>query len=453
MSNCSIKKGITISSMNPNSARCILQTDQIMEGVLDMNIGYACLTIGVQHAGLKTCRQQNATDKKLMELIENNLTVLEAIIDYNIRSRIKLFRISSDIIPFGSSPVNRLSWPEDFSGHFERLGEKIKKNQIRVSMHPGQYTVLNSPNKDVVNRAVADLEYHTLFLDRLGVGPENKIVVHIGGIYGDKQQAMQSFIKEYRFLDSKVKSRLVIENDDRSYTIEDVLEISSHTGAPVIYDNLHNTLNCSDPEKTDADWITAVKDTWQMQDGPQKVHYSQQSLGNRPGSHSKSIRIDEFMDYYNALKPRELDIMLEVKDKNLSAVKCLTATSETPKIANIEKEWSRYKYTVLEHSPLIYRSIRELLKDKKEYPAVPFYRLIEAALEQETTTGNAVNAVQHVWGYFKDHVTEKEKSQLLKAVEDFQLNRIKLKKLKSLFHKLALKYEQPYLLDSLYFVL
>nr|WP_051258531.1 hypothetical protein [Atopococcus tabaci] len=99
----------------------------------------------------------------------------EKMVDYNIEEGIGLYRISSDLIPFGSSPVNGLRWWELFREDFERIGQKINQSGMRVSFHPGQYTVLNSPSEDVVERAIEDLRYHNLMLEmpRSGVRAQN----------------------------------------------------------------------------------------------------------------------------------------------------------------------------------------------------------------------------------------------------------------------------------------
>ncbi|WP_423189785.1 UV DNA damage repair endonuclease UvsE [Alkalibacterium sp. f15] len=419
-----------------------------------MNIGYACITKGLADAKYKTCRKINATEENLKLLIEHNLNVLEKMIEYNHQAGIKLFRISSDIIPFGSDfVVNDLDWPTLFEPLFTRIGEKIRRYGIRVSMHPGQYTVLNSPIKGVVDRAIDDLNYHTLFLDSLGVGSESKIILHVGGVYNDKEAAIDRFTQAYEQLDRKIKDRLIIENDDRSYTIQDVLTVSKRTGAPVVYDNLHNALNSEDETYPDSYWIKLAKKTWKNKDGRPKVHYSQQQLIGREGSHSQFIRIDEFMAFYRDVESCDVDIMLEVKDKNLSAVKCLLATTTDPKISDLENEWAKYKYTVLERSPAIYDSIRELLKNKSSYPVIPFYRLIEAALAQEINTNTAINSLEHVWGYVNQDVTVKEKEKYQEYKSNLMEDLKYLERVKRFLYKLAVKYEVDYLINSLYFEL
>lgn len=292
-----------------------------------MSIGYACLTVGVPNTSMKSCRIKNASEEKLLELIAHNLNSLENILDYNIKNDIKLFRISSDLIPFGSSPANSLEWWEIFAHKFLDISKKIKDSGMRVSMHPGQYTVLNSPNEDVVERAIEDLNYHTKVLDTLSLGPENKIILHIGGVYNDKNQAIERFIKNYDQLEDKVKQRLVLENDDKSYTINEVLQIGTQLGASVVFDNLHHKINHCKNQESDQYWINLCRNTWKEKDGRQKIHYSQQNPLKNPGSHSETIKIDEFMDFYKRVNGKEIDIMLEVKDKNLSALKCINCTS------------------------------------------------------------------------------------------------------------------------------
>ncbi|NLB51880.1 MAG: UV DNA damage repair endonuclease UvsE [Syntrophomonadaceae bacterium] len=416
-----------------------------------MSIGYACLTVGVRNAEFKNCILKNATPKRLYELIGHNLIILDRIIDYNIANNIRLFRISSDLIPFGSSPVNQLPWHKDFSEQFHRIGTKIKSSGMRVSMHPGQYTVLNSPDEGVVRRAVEDLEYHERVLSSLDLDGTHKIVLHIGGVYNDKKASSARFIFHYEQLSERVKKRLVIENDDRSYNIADLLAISRAVNAPVIFDNLHHWINPADHETPEMDWIDECALTWKPEDGRQKIHYSQQEPSKKPGSHSETVRIREFMEFSHDLNGRCLDIMLEVKDKNLSALKCINCTSREPSIRVLEAEWSKYKYVVLERSPQDYQTIRELLKDKSGYPAVQFYELLEEVLLYPEMKGNAINAAQHVWAYFKDVASDKERAGFFGRIEKYQQSEISLKLLKNYLHQLAVKYQRDYLLDSYYF--
>lgn len=418
-----------------------------------MKIGYACINIGPADTRCRTCRKESATPEKLAALISYNLDALERIIDYNIAHRISLFRISSDLIPFGSSDVNRLEWWKDFSGTFTRIGDKIRQSGMRVSMHPGQYTVLNSPDAGIAARAAEDLIYHVRVLDALGTDRSAKIILHIGGVYGDKAEAAARFVKNHQELPDGVRSRLVIENDDKLYTIDDVLAIGEASSIPVVFDNLHNFANPFDAGIPDREWIRRCAATWKPADGNPKIHYSQQSTEKKTGAHSGSIAIDAFLDFIGALDDEKPDIMLEVKDKNISAVKCCICTSADTRTKHLEEEWSLYKYKVLEQSPAIYLAIREILKDKKGCPALPFYRLIETALRAQTTKENILTAAQHVWGYFKDKATPAEKTRFFNALDGFYTKGQEAGTFRRMLYSLALKYNEEYLLNSYYFYL
>ena len=324
---------------------------------------------------------------------------------------------------------------------------------MRVSFHPGQYTVLNSPDEDVVARAIEDLIYHDKILTALGTDATNKIVLHVGGIYGDKEAALDRFAENFQRLPESVQNRLIIENDDRLYNSEEVLELTNRLQIPSVFDNLHHAINPPPSGGDDRYWIAAAAKTWKARDGKQKIHYSQQAPGKRPGAHTDTIQLDTFQQFYNQLDDPTIDIMLEVKDKNLSAIKCQNATTANPRPVLLEKEWGRYKYAVLERSPAIYQAIRTLLKDKEAYPTQEFYRLLDTAFAEAISPGYAENAAAHVWGYFKKHATNAERRQYEKNLANYRNNAGTLATMKRQLFKLAEKYDSDYLLQSLYFYL
>lgn len=414
-----------------------------------MSIGYACLNIGTPGTNQRSVTMKFATPEKLTEVTAHNLAALDRMIDYNIENNIKLFRISSDLIPFGSSPVNSLDWRSIHAHEFSQLATKIKASGMRISMHPGQYTVLNSPREDVVERAIEDLIYHDKVLTALEADRTNKIILHVGGVYGDKEVAMARFAHNFERLPQSVKNRLIIENDERSYTIEEVLTLAHKLRIPAVFDNLHHAINLPKTTKTEAEWISEVAKTWLQEDGKQKIHYSQQDPTKQPGAHTQTIKLETFLAFFHQLPDPTISIMLEVKDKNLSAVKCINALRDEPHIKHLEKEWGKYKYAILEKSPAIYQEIRTLLKDKSGYPVREFYYLIETALADTTLNpGYITNTAAHVWGYFKEQAMPAERRQY-----ERNLAKDSPAALKRHLLKLATKYEVDYLLQSLYLYL
>ena len=415
-----------------------------------MRIGYACQAIAVRNTQARGCTLKNAAPERLLSLAVENFSALERLIDYNIQNNITLFRISSDIIPFGSSLAAPLDWEGACAPTLNAIAQKIAASGMRVSMHPGQYTVLNSPDASVVHRAKEDLLYHARVLDALAPGAENKIILHIGGKYGDVPAARRRFVAAYRALDGGIRRRLVLENDGSIYTIAEVLSLCEEVGAPAVYDNLHNALNPAEPGAPDALWIERAAPTWRLADGAQKLHYSQQHPAKVRGAHSDSIAIAPFLDFCHSLPARELAIMLEVKDKNLSALKCLLCASpqNTPAL---EAEWARYKYAVLERSPEDYAAIRALFAAQRGGLALSFYRHVEHALALPENAGRAVNALEHVWGYFRGAASPAERARHERRLAEYAAGTIPLSGVKKHLLRLAEKYEVDYLLGSYYF--
>lgn len=416
------------------------------EKLREFRVGYACLNSDVS-SKYRTCRQSNLTTEKWHDLIETNLSVLKEMIQYNRKMKLSMYRISSDLIPFGSADLLDYDWANIFQEEFAGL-RKLLKNNIRFSMHPGQYTVLNSLSSDVVERAIKDLEYHVKVMKLLGATRKNKVVLHIGGIYGDKPSAIKRFVQVANDLDQSILDHLIIENDERSYNIKDVLEISAQTGIPVVFDNLHHEINLPEEMRPMKEWIEAAGKTWQPEDGRQIIHYSQQAEGKRTGAHSATINSNLFLEFLKNLE-QPLDIMLEVKDKNRSAEKLQMILNQDIKMA--ERLWARQKYSMLSKSQPNYQEVRQLLKDKEN---VDFKRIAELFEETEKlahSPGDAVNAADHVWGYFKKQATDQEKNDFRKLLDigipDSKSELIVRKYL----NKMLKKYPNGYLEESYYF--
>ena len=121
-------------------------------------------------------------------------------------------------------------------------------------------------------------------------------------------------------------------------------------------------------------------------------------------------------------------------------------------IYELDKEWGRYKYLVLELSQSHYRAIRELLKDKSDFPARAFFRLVESALDLPIDRGSAINAASHVWGYFKDAGETPQKRRYFKALDEYAAGKGSLATVKRSLYSLAEQHGQAYLLSSYYFL-
>lgn len=298
-----------------------------------MRIGYPCLNLTIKNPNSSTFRLSSYTEGRLIETVKHNLKHLYRVLQFNVQNNITFFRISSDLIPFASHPICKYNWINHFKDDFIEIGNYIKRNNVRISMHPDQYVVLNSPHAKIIENGIKELQYHCNILNSLDLGHESKIQIHLGGVYGNKHQAIESFIKTYDKLDVDIKNRLVIENDDRSYSLSDCLDLSNRTGVPIVFDVFHHEiLNNGESLKES---ILKSSKTWHIPtDGKPILDYSSQSKGERKGKHVNTIDYAHFMAFLKIVyeikssSPSfDVDIMLEIKDKENSALNALKLAS------------------------------------------------------------------------------------------------------------------------------
>jgi UV DNA damage endonuclease len=286
-----------------------------------MKIGYPCLNWAIGCKAARTFRLQSYSEERLINAVANNLDCLQNILAFNVEHGLLFFRITSDLVPFASHRINQFDWQSYFASRFRAIGNFIKAQDIRISMHPDQFTLINSIDSDVFERSVQELRYHAAVLDLLGLDRTAKIQLHVGGAYGDKPTSIQRFITRYGELDDTIRRRLVIENDDRLYTLNDCLRIHEETDIPVLFDVYHHEVNSSIASLREA--LSLVTDTWKQQDGVPMMDYSSQEPGQRRGKHAETIDLSHFQRFIEETEEFEFDLMLEIKDKEASALQAV----------------------------------------------------------------------------------------------------------------------------------
>lgn len=295
-----------------------------------MKIGYPCINYSVPCKANRTFRLASYSEDRLLVTIRNNLDCLASMLRFNAEQGILFFRISSDLIPFASHPVCTADWEAKYADQFATLGAMIQSNEMRVSMHPDQFVLINAIDQGIVRRSVAELDYHARVLDALGLDFTAKIQIHVGGIYGDRPASIGRFCSRFRELDPRVRRRLVIENDDRAYPLKDCLAIAEKTGIPVLFDCFHHEVNNHGEPLIDA--LSLSTRTWKDQDGLPMVDYSSQEPGKRKGSHAERLNRDHFEAFLAASRPIDIDLMLEIKEKEHAALSAITIASRDPRL-------------------------------------------------------------------------------------------------------------------------
>ncbi len=295
-----------------------------------MKIGYPCINNTVGCTANTTFRLASYSEELLKQKVKNNLDCLFKILEYNKENNLMFFRISSDLIPFASHEVCKFNWQKYFKKDFQKIGKFIKENNFRISMHPDQFVLINSPNTEIVKRSIAELNYHADILDLMDLDSSAKIQIHVGGVYKDKPNAIKRFIENYKKLPEKITERLAIENDDRLFSLKDCLEINKKIKIPIIFDFFHH--ECLNNKESFEKAVELSSKTWSKKDGILMTDYSSQALGERKGKHTIHVDLKHFKKIINQVKNYDFDIMLEIKDKEKSALIVLKELSKKNKI-------------------------------------------------------------------------------------------------------------------------
>jgi UV DNA damage endonuclease len=261
--------------------------------------------------------------------LRTSLERLRAILEYLDRNDIRMYRMATGLAPYASHPELTQFHGQvgECTAELAEIGALARRLDIRLSTHPGQYTVLNSERVEVQAAAAAELEVQASLLDAMGLGPEAVVVLHVGGGAGGIPAAADRFVAGFERLSDRARARLVIENDDRLFGLNDVLEISHRTGLRVVFDIHHH--RCHDPVGIDdRDALERALATWPTGVTP-KVHFSSPRLDLGDGG-----RLPELRAHADLIDPiafegflrhtaagLEFDVMLESKAKDLALLR------------------------------------------------------------------------------------------------------------------------------------
>ena len=286
-----------------------------------MKIGYPCVNETLPCSAARTFRLASYSAERLEATVTANLACLRQILEWNVQHGLLFFRMGSDIVPFGSHEVNTFPWQTHFAAEFRALGDFIRQHGMRISFHPDQFVVLNSPDPGIVRRSVDELIYQGTMLDLMGLDSTAKLQIHAGGAYGDKGAALARWVDTFQALvPAAVQARLVVENDDRLYSLRECLSLHDETGVPILFDNFHHEcLNHGEPMR---EALRLAAATWHPQrDGVLMMDYSSQAPGERRGKHTPTLVPELFEQFLTELAGLDVDMMLEIKDKEASAVR------------------------------------------------------------------------------------------------------------------------------------
>lgn len=287
-----------------------------------IRLGYVAITNTLENitssSNLTYTTYQNLPNKeeKLHKVILSNLTDLKKIIIYNIKNNIHFYRLSSTMIPLSTHNQVKFDYITPYQTLYKEIGKLIKISNMRVDFHPNQFAVLNSASLSVVKNTIEILEYHKNLLDSLSI--ENPLILlHVGSNAGGKKAAMTRFIHNFYKLPIKLQKILALENDDKVFTVEDVLYLCETLHIPCVLDYHHYLCN---HEKNLENLLPRILKTWNG--NIPKMHFSspKSKLKKEFRSHHEYINPEAFIDFLKLIEPyfKKVDIMLEAKGKDVA---------------------------------------------------------------------------------------------------------------------------------------
>jgi UV DNA damage endonuclease len=300
-----------------------------------MRLGFAVKVLGAGGLPSHDTRRWQADPH-----LSVSLDRLEAVLGYLEDNAIRCYRMATGLAPYASHPDLKQfrDQPRACAERLARVGGRAARAGIRLSTHPGQYTVLNSEDERVAALAVEELEVQAEILDGMGLGPEAVVVLHVGGAAGGLDAARDRFARGFERLSDAARNRLVVENDDRTFGLADVLPLAERIGRPVVWDVLHH--HCHDPARIpDAEALALAAATWPDGVTP-KVHFSSprtavEERKRRNGRRvERTLALPPLRAHADLVDPiafehfltstvagRDVDVMLEAKAKDLALLR------------------------------------------------------------------------------------------------------------------------------------
>ncbi len=291
-----------------------------MEEEYTINLGLCCLNTVLRKKNIfcsRTTPRSHYTVEKAKDLALKNIADAETMIKWNLKNSILHFRLSSDIFPhYTDEEVERydMSFADEA---LRQLGKTAKDHIQRITMHPGQFNQIGANRQEVFDKTVADLSMHADILDKMGTNPSESILcIHGGGLYGNKEETLHRWVRQFDDLPTKVKRRIAIECCEKCYSVKDCLHLAEECKIPMILDTHHDQcyrmLHPDNGLEPVEEYLPEIVETWR---GAEPVfHVSEQRPDARVGAHSDYI--EKIPDYLLRLPDEiRMNIAIEVEAK------------------------------------------------------------------------------------------------------------------------------------------
>jgi UV DNA damage endonuclease len=262
------------------------------------------------------------------------LGYLDQLFDYLGEQDFRMYRMASGLAPYATHPDLPQFWGQvdECAADLAQLGSRARQMGLRLSFHPSQHIVLNAPDDDLAARSAADVVLQAGILEAMALDDEAVVVLHVGGVYRDLLKSRERFARQFEKLPLVAQRRLVLENDDGRFSVQDVLWLHERVGVRVVFDVHHHRVHNPDAIPASEAALACLR-TWASWAARPKLHFSSPRTdwgfryGSKHGrrrpnwaSHSEFADPFAFIAFYRDLADMGPDVMLEAKAKDVAVV-------------------------------------------------------------------------------------------------------------------------------------
>ncbi|RLQ93179.1 UV DNA damage repair endonuclease UvsE [Falsibacillus albus] len=290
-----------------------------------VRLGYVAMSMKLENSSpsqtmtykqFSSLKDRDAALRKLERIAASNLHNCLRLLRHNAANDIHFFRFSSKLIPLANHPELK-DW-DYFTGieaPLKEIAQFLKDHPMRVDFHPEHFVVLTSSKADILKNTIKTLQLHYRLIRGMGVPPEHRCVIHVGGAYEDKEKAMEQFIHNFGFLAPHLQKMLLLENDDTVYTQHDALYLCEKLQIPLVFDLHHHLANHE--YDWEQDWERTIA-TWSHSKLPMKFHISSPRSPSHYKAHADYVDPDMLYGFLQKINGTvtEIDCMIEAKRKD-----------------------------------------------------------------------------------------------------------------------------------------
>lgn len=292
-----------------------------------VKLGYVAMSVELQNCSpsqtmtfkqFQAIKDREAAIRRLERIAISNLENCLRLLKHSIANDISFFRFSSRLIPLANHPeLSDWKYLKALKEPLEALSEYIQANSMRVDFHPDHFVLLNTTNKDTLNNSIKTLSMHQALLRGMGIEPEHRCVLHVGGAYEDKGKALEQFIHNWGLLPRSIQALVMLENDDTTFTLNDTLYLCEKLGIPLVFDYHHHLANFENEDDWETNWERVIG-TWEHSPLPIKMHISSprnEKEFRAHADHIDPVMFNRFLQKIKGTVP-EIHCMIEAKRKD-----------------------------------------------------------------------------------------------------------------------------------------